>query len=274
MHFTHQFFKTLKTNISRISEKNCTFAGNSSRSHMIQDENRKRFPDLFVDYDDTVYDTRGNAEISLKELFEHFHLEEYFENFEDFRTPYWLTNKTLWEQYSHGEIERDYLIVERFRRPLSIGMKSLATKEFCLEVSDYFLDRCSEKPGVIEGAHEVLKYLKDRGYRLHMCSNGFHEVQYKKLRVSKLEPFFDTVILSEDAGVNKPDSAFFLYALEKSGARKEETLMIGDNFDTDILGAQRVGLKTMFFNRNLENFTNHEPVDFEIRNLLEIKEIL
>lgn len=208
-----------------------------------------RYKDLFIDFDDTLYDTHGNAVIALSETFDYFHLERYFSDPQVFYDAYWTANIDLWTQYAKGEITRDYLIVERFRRPLSVGKGIEITKEFCLEISDRFLDFCASKPGVISGAHEVMDYLKQRGYRMHMCSNGFHEVQYKKLDACGLRDYFDTIILSEDAGVNKPSKAYFDYALKVSGASRETTLMIGDNLQSDILGALHAGLDAMLFNR-------------------------
>jgi putative hydrolase of the HAD superfamily len=82
-----------------------------------------------------------------------------------------------------------------------------------------------------------------------MCSNGFHEVQYKKLAACGLRKYFDTIILSEDAGVNKPSPRYFDYALDRSGAERQNTLMIGDNLQSDILGALNAGIDAMLFNR-------------------------
>jgi len=239
----------------------------------------KKYKDLFIDFDDTLYDTHGNAKLALAELFEDFNLGQYFEHLEDFTVPYWETNVDLWSHYAKGEIDRPYLIVERFRRPLAAGFVSPGvhfepTKEYCLEVSDHFLDLCAVKPGVVDGAHELMRYLKAQGYGLHLCSNGFHEVQYRKLKASDMTQYFDTVILSEDAGANKPLPAFFDYAMEKSGARVESTLMIGDTFATDILGAKAYGLDVMFFNRNPRTFRATEPVNYEVRSLKEVMELL
>lgn len=208
-----------------------------------------KYKDLFIDFDDTLYDTHGNAVIALSETFECFHLDRYFEDPQVFYDAYWTTNIDLWTQYAKGEITRDYLIVERFRRPLSVGEGIEVTKELCLEMSDKFLDFCASKPGVIDGAHELMDFLKRKGYRMHMCSNGFHEVQYKKLDACGLRYYFDTIILSEDAGVNKPAKAYFDYALKVSGANRKTTLMIGDNLQSDILGALNAGLDAMLFNR-------------------------
>ena len=233
----------------------------------------KRYTDLFIDFDDTLYDTHGNAVIALKELFEFLRLDQYFEDAELFYDEYWKANIDLWTRYSKEEITRDYLIVERFRRPLSFGKGLEPTEEYCIKASDLFLDFCSSKPGVVAGAHELVDYLKTKGYRMHVCSNGFHEVQYKKLRACGLYNSFNTIILSEDAGANKPSQQFFDYAFQKSGAVKETTLMIGDNFNTDILGAKQAGLDTAYFNRYPE-YPATEPVTFEVTALQDLMDIL
>ena len=208
-----------------------------------------KYKDLFIDFDDTLYDTHGNAVIALGETFEAFGLERYFDNPQTFYDTYWTANIDLWTRYSRGEITRDYLIVERFRQPLSKGNGLVVTTDYCLEISDRFLNFCSDKPGVIDGAHELMDYLRQRGYRLHMCSNGFHEVQYRKLAACGLSNHFDTVILSEDAGVNKPSALYFEYALKTAQADRATTLMIGDNLQTDIQGALAAGIDALLFNR-------------------------
>lgn len=208
-----------------------------------------KYKDLFIDFDDTLYDTHGNAVIALSEIFDDFHLERFFSDPQVFYDAYWWANIDLWSRYSKGEITRDYLIVERFRRPLSEGCGMNVTEALCLEMSDKFLEYCSSKPGVVDGACELMAYLKERGYRMHMTSNGFHEVQYKKLAVCGLRDYFDTIVLSEDAGVNKPSPLYFDYALKVTGAQREATLMIGDNLQTDIMGALGCGIDAMLFNR-------------------------
>ena len=226
----------------------------------------KRYDDLFIDFDDTLYDTHGNAVIALHELFDTLQLGKWFPDANVFYDEYWKANIDLWTRYSKGEISRDYLIVERFRRPLSFGQGLEPTADYCLKVSDIFLDYCSSKPGLVDGAQELVEYLKLCGYRMHMCSNGFHEVQYKKLRACGLTEYFDTVILSEDAGYNKPAPQLFDYALQKSGADRNSTLMIGDNFQTDILGAKRSGIAVAYFNRFPE-YPAAEQVDYEVTSL-------
>jgi len=125
----------------------------------------------------------------------------------------------------------------------------------------------------VEGAQELIDYLSKQNYRMHICSNGFHEVQYKKLKACGLYGRFDSIILSEDAGANKPSQMFFDYAMKISEATPETTLMIGDNFNTDILGAKAAGLDTVYFNR-YPDYPAPEPVTYEITKLQELIGIL
>lgn len=236
----------------------------------------KKYKDLFVDFDDTLYDTHGNAEIALRETFDTYKLAQYFEEPKTFYDTYWAANIDLWTRYSKEEITRDYLIVERFRRPLSEGRGLDVTEQMCLEMNDVFLDYCSNKSGVVEGAHELMDYLRAKGYRMHMTSNGFHEVQYKKLAACGLREYFDSIILSEDAGANKPSKAFFDYAFSKTGANPETTMMIGDNMQTDIKGAMAAGLDTILFNRWGYDIKSGDPEapTYIVSKLLDIKQII
>ena len=239
------------------------------------------YKDLFIDLDDTLYDTHGNSMIALKKLFDERNWKEIMPSYEAFRDAYFATNVDVWAKYAHGEIDRNTLIVERYRRPVTEmvrqcgGDTSWITPQWCVEASNRYGDLISREPGTVPGAKQLLEYLRQKGYRLHICSNGFHEVQSRKLKSAGLDGYFATIILSEDAGVNKPHKEFFDYALAKTGAQRATTIMIGDHYDTDIAGAINAGLDTIFFNRwNVDPSTLERQPDYIVNSLSEIEKIL
>lgn len=134
------------------------------------------------------------------------------------------------------------------------------------------MDRTTRKTRLIEGTIELLDYLRPR-YRMHILSNGFREVQYKKIENSGLKPYFDKIILSEDAGINKPHPDMFTYALKNTNSRRNQTVMIGDSWDADIVGAHKSRIAQIWFNP-----TGAPGVDFQpthtVRSLAEIRAIL
>lgn len=225
---------------------------------------------IFLDFDDTLYDTRGNADEALRELYDHFRLNEYFGSMNAFLESYWKKNHEVWALYSLGKISRRELVIERFLDPLrQVGAGS---EEMALTLNDWFLDRTSEKTGLVEGARELLEYLHPN-YHLHIISNGFTEVQHRKMKNASLEHYFEKVILSDEVGVNKPDPRIFDFALERTGASRDESLMVGDNYDTDITGAIRSRIDQLFFNPKQERVATVTPT-FEVRQLSEIMDIL
>lgn len=130
------------------------------------------------------------------------------------------------------------------------------------------------EPRPVEGALELLAYLKERSYRLHLCSNGTREGRLRKLRAIGIEEYFLTIVTSQDAEADKPAPWFFEYALMQAEAKAERTLMIGDNYDTDIVGAAAVGIDTLLFNRWERDWMPPGPVTYRVNELKEIMKII
>jgi len=224
-----------------------------------------RYTHLFFDLDDTLWDFQANAYESLVDLFEHHQLNRYFTNFDQFYQLYTTRNNELWVLYGAGSITKDFLSKERFSYPLQfVGVHN---KAFARSLNDDFLKNMTTKTQLIPHAQEVLEELRTQGYVMTIVSNGFRDVQYDKLRTSGLISYFDTIVLSEEVGFMKPDARFFQYALDKNTVTAQKVLLIGDNYEADILGARQFGIDALYFDRNSERFTQQTQV---IVNLKEI----
>ena len=204
---------------------------------------------LWFDLDDTLWDMSGNSVICLRELYDTQGLDRWFPTSQEWDSIYHRINHELWDQYSRAEISREFLKTERFARPLRLGG---ADEEVALEMSKRFdklyLDSLGSKTAMIDGARELLDSLSARGYRMGIVSNGFREVQYNKLKSSAIDRYFDIVVLSDEIGINKPDRRFFDYAVSKASSQLLNNIVIGDNYQTDILGALNAGWKAIWFN--------------------------
>lgn len=147
-------------------------------------------------------------------------------------------------------------------------------KDIFIDLDNTLYDTKSPVAGIpIEGAYELLQYFRDAGCRLHICSNGMLQERMDKLFALHLEKAFDTVICSEMSGVEKPDRAFFEYALRMTKSLPETTLMIGDNYDTDIIGAAAVGIDTVLYNRWELDWMPPGPVTYRVNKLKEIMQL-
>lgn len=219
---------------------------------------------LWFDLDDTLWDMSGNSIICLHELYESHGLDRWFESHEQWDEIYHKINRELWEQYGRGDISRDYLRSERFARPLRIGgVPAPDAERMAVTLDKQYLNSLGQKTALIEGARELLDYLSSRGYKMGIVSNGFREVQYNKLRSSDIDRYFDLVVLSDDAGINKPDRRFFEYAMERADSREMHNIIIGDNLTADVQGAIDAGWKAIWFCRNKENLQTEQPKSYE-----------
>ncbi len=199
---------------------------------------------VWLDLDDTLVDFRTNSRAALRLLYEQEGLESYYPTPEEWITAYETHNHSLWDRYSRAEISQDFLRVDRFATPLAPGFtgsrKSL--EEYSRWLDPVYLDLLAEQRTLVDGALELLGLLRTRGYNIGVLSNGFTDVQNRKLRNCGLADKVDLMVLSDDIGVNKPDVRLFNHAMNRSGQDVAgKHMMVGDNASTDILGAVRAG---------------------------------
>ncbi|TAJ13762.1 noncanonical pyrimidine nucleotidase, YjjG family [Marinilabiliaceae bacterium JC017] len=232
--------------------------------------NSKKYSHLFFDLDRTLWDFDRNLEITMEEIFNLFKLSDYFRDYQCFKSIFDHHNVILWRDYFKDLITKDELLYRRFDLCLKeVGVDNL---ELAKKMSDSFNELNPKQTATFPHAHETLNYLKEKGYQLHIISNGFLEAQRVKLRNSELYSFFTHLITSEAVGYHKPHPAIFASALSKAEAKPEESLMVGDDPERDIEGASNFGIDTVYFNPNQINTTGLQK--YEIKDLLELKEIL
>ena len=229
-----------------------------------------KYKSIFIDLDDTLWDTYHNNKECLEELYADYQLNRYYASFEAFFTVYMPHNLRLWQQYRQGETDRQTLILERFRHVLRPA--GIEKKEDVLAINNDFLQRTTTKTRLIPGAIELLKYLRP-SYRLFILSNGFREVQFKKLSNAGLAPYFDRMILSEDANIQKPHKGIFDFALRNTNSRRTESLMIGDSWEADIQGAYQSKIDQLWFNPEGLPAEGFQPT-YTVASLEEIERIL
>lgn len=230
-----------------------------------------KYRHLFFDLDHTLWDFETNAKATLSDLYKHNELSARgIPDFSDFFDRYSYHNERLWDRYTKGFIKQDEL---RWKRMwLALLDFKLADEPLSKKMAVEFLEQLPTKNSLFPYTREILQYLKEKDYHLHLVTNGFEKVQHHKLQLSNLQHFFEQVITSEASNSLKPNKEIFDYALSKSGAQIEESIMIGDNQNADIQGGINAGMDTVFVNHL--QVEPHVKATYTIHHLKELENIL
>ena len=230
-----------------------------------------KYQHVFFDLDHTLWDFNANAEESLKELYCFFKLEsKAISTFQQFYSIYINHNATLWSRFEKGYITVEELKWRRMWRTLLDFQ--IADERLSKDMSEYFLEILPKKKRVFEYTYEILEYLTGKKYSLHLITNGFEKTQKTKLESAGLTKYFKNVITSEISNSVKPKKEIFEYAVKVAHGKMEESIMIGDNLQADILGAKNAGMHSVYVNHvNAE--TNDDPT-YTIYHLKELKNFL
>lgn len=197
---------------------------------------------IWFDLDDTLYDFGRSSLIGLDYIYKEYDLRRHFPTADAWIDCYHRHNHALWDLYNAGKITQKALRRDRFVLPLTeAGFSDAEAEELAAELDGVYLERLGSTGLLVDGAREMLEQLRGRGYGIGLLSNGFTGVQHRKLESSGIAPLIDCVALSDEIGINKPDRRIYDYALQKAGASASESVMVGDNPETDIEGALRAG---------------------------------
>ena len=205
----------------------------------------KKYRNIFIDLDRTMWDVDQNSKECLSDIFADYALGcRGVSDFESFYGIYHDVNLHLWSLYREGKIEKEVLSVKRFHD--SLLQFGIDDDELSHKMAREYIERSPRKTRLFPEVKETLDYLVAKDYHLHIITNGFNEVQLTKIKNSGLEPYFRSVITSEEARSRKPDRQIFQHAMQRTGAEAFNSLMIGDDHEVDIEGAQGVGMDQVF----------------------------
>jgi putative hydrolase of the HAD superfamily len=205
------------------------------------------YKDLFFDLDHTIWDFELNSKETLWDLHQKYALEaKGINDFDVFYSNYSVHNHRLWDRYTKGFIKQEELRWKRIY--LSLLDYKIADEALSKEMSVDYLDILPNKKNLFPYTIEILDYLKNKNYKMHLITNGFESVQFKKIKNSNLADYFIEVITSEASNSLKPNKEIFDYALKASNAKLESSIMIGDNEAADIQGAINAGMDSIFVN--------------------------
>lgn len=222
--------------------------------------------DVFFDLDHTLWDFEKNSALTFEKIFREQRIDLELDTFLEVYVP---ANYKFWKMYREEKITKEELRYQRLKSVFDTLAYS-TTDEMIHLLSGEYIQHLSSFNHLFPDTLEVLDYLKPK-YALHIITNGFQEIQTKKLKNAGIHAYFREIIDSELAGVKKPNPIIFELALNRAKVLPQNCVMIGDSLEADILGAQGVGLHTIHFNAHRE-----EPHDFSpiIYDLKEIKTLL
>jgi putative hydrolase of the HAD superfamily len=230
------------------------------------------YDQLFFDLDHTIWDFDTNSEATLLDLFHELKLNERATgDFNHFHTTYHHHNEIYWDRFRKGFINREELRWKRMWRTL-VDFK-ITDETLAKQMSERYLDILPTKTNLFPHCIELLEYLTEKKYPMHLITNGFEKTQYQKIKNSGIDRFFTHMVTSEQAGIMKPHAAIFEYALNLTKSTAEKCIMIGDTLEVDILGAKNMGMDTVYFNPAKPHNDKVIPT-YVIGSLNELKTIL
>lgn len=223
------------------------------------------YTSLFLDVDNTLLDFYMAESVAVRKVLAKHSLPN------DDKTVklYSAINQSYWERFERGEIPKSEIFEGRFRTLLDTlkrdGDTATISKDYCAFLSEGYFK--------MDGAMDILEYLKNKGYKLYATTNGLSSTQFKRIKNSGIEPYFDDIFVSETAGHQKPEKEYFDYVISKIPEKdKTKILIVGDSQSSDILGGVNSGIDTCWY--NFQNSTPKYHSKFEIKKLSELKNIL
>lgn len=226
----------------------------------------KKLNHIFFDLDRTLWDFETNSKAALVQIFDELKLADYIPSFELFYKEYRVVNADFWDKYSKGIITKEDLRLGRFTQTLESF--SVENKQLSHELGERYIQVSPYQTHLFPDTKETLTELKNNDYQLHIITNGFKEVQFIKLDKSGILDYFNDILCSEEVGVNKPDPLVFRKALERTNAKNTESIMIGDDFNADVLGAEKCGIRGVLFDPH-----NHHAERSGVERIQSLKEI-
>ena len=218
--------------------------------------------DIFFDLDHTLWDFEKNSGLAFNEIFIELNFPFSLDVFLKLYNP---INHAQWKLYRENKITQEDL---RFNR-LNMTFEKLnysASIGLIDKISEQYITYLSTFPHLFEGAIELLEVLKNR-FRLHIITNGFDKVQQFKIENSGIESFFEFVFTAEKVGFKKPHPEIFIQSLKTVNTTAEASIMIGDSFEADILGALNQGMQAIHFNSHNEEVHTKCPIVYSLAEL-------